>query len=394
MERAGLGLAMLLAAGCAGGTEEDTIVVGAVNAVTGDYAASTVLEAIQAAIEEINRAGGVLDQPLELAFADDRSDPEHSPVAARELVDLGVPAIIGTTTSAGVLNMTEVTVPAQVVQISGEATSPMISTWDDDGFLFRTIPSDALQGKLLAQRAVARGHQAAAVIYVAGAYGEGIRDTFTAEFEVGGGTVLASIEYTEEQNSYDDVLSDALAGEPDVVLLVAYTVDGAQIVKDYNTGFIDRSVAWLFPDSLVDPDFQTLVGASGLSFEHEGSAPSGVGPHYDVFRALDPDAPFPTYHTNNFDAAFLLALAIEQAGSATGPAIRDALPLVSSGGIPYGPGEFAEAVAAIRAGEDIDYVGASGEVDLDENGDVSAPYTIWRYDSDTFVVVEDSALPE
>jgi branched-chain amino acid transport system substrate-binding protein len=390
----GLGMAACLLVGC-GKEDEEGIPLGAVRSLTGDYAGGgPMLETIQAAIDVINEAGGVHDKPLTLVVGDDGSDHERTAEAAQSVIDQGVTAIVGSGDSTGTMAMAEITVPAGVPSMSGEATSPALTTHEDDGFLFRTIPSDALQGRLLAQRARAQGYERAAVIHSPGPYGEGMAESFGTAFTERGGTMTATVVYVEEQPSYVDALTEVLADQPEVVLLSGYIIDAAQIVRDYNTSFADRPVAWQFSDSVVSPDFQTLVGANGFSFPHEGSAPSGEGPAYDAFLRMNPTAPYPTFYTNNFDAVFLFALAMEAAGSLDGSAIRDALPGVSSGGTRFGPDQYADAVAAIRAGEDIDYVGASGEVDFDEHGDVIGPYFIWKVENDEVVTVEEGVVPE
>lgn len=386
--------AIVLVAACKPAEEGAGIQIGSVSSITGDYATGSVLEAIHVAVDTMNDAGGVLDQQITLNSGDDHSDEGRTSEAAQSLIDQGVTAVIGSATSTGTLNMAAITSPAEVVVISGDATSPDLTTYADDGYLFRTIPSDAVQGALLAQRSIASGHQTAAIIHVPGSYGDGMATTFREAFESSGGQVTATVAYVEGEPDYNDVLTEALADTPDVVLLAAYVVDAAQIITDYNTSFADRGAAWLFNDSLVTTDFIDLVGAGGFSFEHEGTAPTAEGPSFPAFQALWPEAPYSIFHTNNFDAAFLIGLAMEQAGSTEGPAIRDALPLVSSGGTPFGPDAFGEAIAAIRAGEDIDYVGASGEVDFDTNGDVVGPYLIWKIEGGEIVVVEDGVLPQ
>lgn len=393
--RATITLAALLLAGCKGkDADGESVKVGAVASITGDFAAGSVIRALELAVETVNEAAGVLGRQLELVPADDRSDEGRTKEAAQALIDEGVTAIVGSATSTGTLLMAEATIAAQVVQVSGDATSPEITTWDDDGFLFRTIPSDALQGKLLAQRALAVGHVNAAVLYLEGSYGQGMSDTFREVFEAGGGSVSATVPFAYGAASYTAELEVALAGNPEVVLLVAYVVDGAQILNDYNTSFADRGVAWLFGDGMAADELVTLVGANNFTWDHEGSAPTAEGPGYPAYQAIYPDSPYSLYHTNNFDAVVLLALAMEQAGSTDGVAIRDAMASVSSGGTTYGPDQLAEAFEAIRNGEDIDYAGASGDVDFDADGDVVGPYMIWEVADGGISEVEVGVLPE
>jgi branched-chain amino acid transport system substrate-binding protein len=375
--------------------EAETVRIGSIKALTGGYTSKNPLLPADLAAEVINEGGGVLGLPLELVHIDDRSDEARGVDAARSLVDQGLGAVLASFWSSGTLAVAEVTVPAQVVQVSSEATSPDLTTFEDDGFLFRTIPSDALQGRLLAQRAIELGHARAAVLHEPGSYGAGIAQVFAAEFAALGGEVSSVRAYVEGQISYRDLLQESISEDPDVILLGGYAVEASTFILDYNTFFADQGVAWLFPDALLTQDFVDVVGPNGFSFEHEGTAPSGMGPAADLFFTLSPGSEYALYETNSFDAVFLLALAIEQAGTwSDGPAIRDALGAISSGGERYGPGSYTDAIAAIRAGEDIDYVGASGEVDFDEHGDVVGPYALWSVRDGSIVITTDDLVPQ
>src|SRR5205823_590615 len=113
------------------------------------------VQAAQLAIDEINKAGGVLGTTLALVNKDDGSDAAKGATAAQALVDLKVPVVIGAAGSSISLSVAAVLAPAKVVQISESSTSPDLTTFADDGYLFRTCPSDALQGVLLAECAKA-----------------------------------------------------------------------------------------------------------------------------------------------------------------------------------------------------------------------------------------------
>jgi hypothetical protein len=91
--------------------------------------------------------------------------------------------------------------PRRVLQISQSSTSPLLSVLDDDGFLFRTTASDALQGVVAAQlaRRDLRGYafERAATIYVNSPYGQGLSNAFARAFEARGGTVTAEVAHPD-----------------------------------------------------------------------------------------------------------------------------------------------------------------------------------------------------
>jgi neutral amino acid transport system substrate-binding protein len=97
--------------------------------------------------------------------------------------------------------------------------------------------------------------------------------------------------------------------------------------------------------------------------------------YYPLAAGVDVDP----YTANTYDAVILSFLALVQAGTVSdGVKIRDALYLVSKGGTAYGPAQLADAVQAIQNGNDIDYKGASGNVDLDDNGNTIGDYIVWH----------------
>jgi branched-chain amino acid transport system substrate-binding protein len=392
----------ILATGCGeDGEGGDGITIGTLMSQTGAQGGTGTeqLRGIQLAIDEINAAGGVLGSRLRLVNRDDKSTQEGAVEAARALIDLKAPAVIGAIASRITLASAELTSAAGIVQIAPSSTSPLITAAHatTTPLLYRTCPSDALQGALLARRARDRGFARAAVIHVPGAYGKGLADVFASDFVTGGGTMTDVVEYVENQNSYVETLAKVFDKNPQAVLLVAYNDDAAQIVRDYNTNFSGKQVFFYFTDSSqVDSFVQAAGGASGFTFMHEGTGPAA--PETTEYRAYQESyrakySMEPTgFSQNAYDATYLIAAAMEATGATTGLAAR--LPGVSAGGTKFGPGQWAALRAGITAGQDVDYHGASGNVDLDANGDVIAPYDVWKVASTgLFQVVQRSVSP-
>jgi branched-chain amino acid transport system substrate-binding protein len=395
-------LGLLMMSGCSGGgdTPTDTLRIGTIFSTTGPAASAGIssLEAATLAVEEINAAGGVLGRPLELINRDDRNDPDRGREAAQALVALGVPVILGALASEVTLSASEVSRDAQIVQISASATAPDITTAVDNGYLFRTCPSDILQSRLVAQRAVAKSFRRVAVIHVPGAYGAGFASAFETAFTALGGTVTSRAEYVEGQTSYVDLLTEVYTGNPEAIVLVGYPVEASQIIRDYLSGFLIRGTFWFFSDALEDPEFITAVGASGFTFAHEGTGPVATDTaSYRAFQTAyrnkyGKESILPI-DTSAYDAVYLAALALEAAEQVEGSSLRDQLTAVSRDGTPLGPTEYRQAVEAIRAQQDVNFEGASGPVDLDANGDVVSPYHIWRISGGRLEILEPSVTP-
>jgi neutral amino acid transport system substrate-binding protein len=372
--------------------------IGAILSQTGMLATSGQdhLEAVQLAVDEINVGGGVIGAMLDVTNVDDRSDPAGAGAAATELADRGVPAIIGAITSDATLAAAAVVTAREVVLMSGGATSPALSGYSP--WFFRTCPPDSLQGQLLAKRAVARGYSRAAVLFIPGAYGEKLAQAFVSNFTALGGTVAFDQEMMTGQASYHDLLAQAFATNPQAVLLIAYPVDAAQVVRDYVSAFAFHQAFWFFTDSTQDSSFITAVGGNNFTFAHEGTGPApGLGEGYPRFAnaftarfGRAPEGHSPDY----YDATYLIALAMQKGGKAEGAAIRDNLRSVSSPpGLVVGPQQWATARLSLLAGTDVDYNGAGNNDDLNADGDVIGPYDLWDVENGQITITQHGVSP-
>ncbi|MEW5855573.1 MAG: ABC transporter substrate-binding protein [Myxococcota bacterium] len=402
LRRAGeLACALALAAwaGCGAPAPKDTIKLGAVLSTTGTLAELGLaqLRAVAHAVEEINAAGGVLGKPLELVHHDDATATDRATRVAQALRDSGVTAVVGAVGSDLTRVVASVAVPAAVV-VSASATATGLSTLDDQGYFFRTCSTDTAQAKLLAQRARQHGFTRVAVIHPPEAEEQGLADAFATAFTAGGGTVVARVAHASGQASYDELLQTVLREEPEAVVLDANPVDGTQIIKDYVAVHLGLGVFWLLSDTLGHESLVTAVGSHNFTFPHEGVGPgTPAGARYVSFASgyqarYGTEPAVGAYTANVYDAVYLLALAMEHARSTEASAIRAALPAVSLGGRAFGPADYARAVEAVRAGQDINYDGASGPVDLNTVGDTTAPFDVWVVRDGVIVVVERAVL--
>src|ERR687898_1350431 len=344
------------------------------------------LQAAELAVNEINAAGGVNGQPIELVQGDSATSPQQAVEEARRLIELeGVSAIVGPAGSGETLPVAEsVTGPAGVLEISMSATSPAVTIANDNDFLFRTTISDAAQGLVMADLAREQGFESACVLYVNNAYGQGLNDAFADRFAAEGGTITAQVPHEQEQASYASEIASCTEGNPDVLVAAAYPESGRvflrALVESGNAPAVIFSDGLKSPEMFADLGWEVFEGnygtAAGL-FESEATA---------VFDQAWEDAygeiPAVPYLREINDAIYLIALAAEQADSIDSTAIRDALRDVANDpGTTVGPGQegWQAAVQAIAAGEDINYEAAAGSVDLDENGDVSrGTIIIWQ----------------
>ena len=344
------------------------------------------LQAAELAVNEINAAGGVNGQPIELVQGDSATSPQQAVEEARRLIELeGVSAIVGPAGSGETLPVAEsVTGPAGVLEITMSATSPALTIANDNDFLFRTTISDAAQGIVMADVAREQGYESACVLYVNNAYGQGLSDAFAQQFTAEGGTVTAQVPHEQEQASYASEIASCTEGDPDVLIAAAYPESGRVFLRELAES--GDAPAVIFSDGLKSPEMFAELGwevfegnygtAAGL-FESEATAAFD-----QAWEDAYGEMPAVPYLREINDAIYLIALAAEQVDSNDPTAIRDALREVANApGTVVGPGQegWQAAVASIDAGEDVNYEGAAGSVDLDENGDVSkGAILIWQ----------------
>ena len=398
LPRLALGLAVALAAAPSCSEEQgEALRIGGLFSTTGPDAAKgfAQLSAARVAVQQINDQGGVLGQRLVLVYRDDGADEAKARRAVDALLAEGVPAVIGAVSSASTdLAATEAAGKAVVVSPSATA-----SNFDNLDFTaFRLCASAAAEGRLLASRARLAGGKAA-ILRSAERGLDDVASEFEARFARDGGQVVSVQDLPSGAESYRSALAAAFASDPDVVLLDVTPLDGAQVVRDYSLAITGRRAHWYFTHQLDDAAFVTAAGPQAFAFPHEGAAPStptGTRFRYfaDAYQARFGEQPPPgSYAANAYDAVFLVAASIEAAKEATAAGVRGQLRPVSLGGHAFGPDEWADLVTAARAGEDVNYEGASGSVDINVTGSVDAPFDIWAIQSGSITVIERAVRP-
>lgn len=358
--------------------------LGALIPLTGGLATygESSLNGMRLAVDQANAAGGVLDGEVELVVGDTQTRSQPAVDAANRLVGVeGVSGLLGALSSGNTVPVaTSVAAVEGIPQISNASTAPTITDLDDNDFLFRTVPSDAQQGVVLGDLVGAEGIERIAVLYVNNDYGQGLAESFEASFTEAGGTVTASAAFEPNKASYRGELSSVAGDGAEALLLIAYPDDGGLLIlrQSLEEGFFERFV---FTDGMkatqVAADFGEFVeGAFGTAPKAAESAEAEAfaSAYQEAYGELPP-LPF---IDSAYDAAMILMLAAEAAGSAEGEAIRDAIRDVANApGEEVGPGEFARAKELLAAGEDINYEGAAGSQEFDENGDVAGSYEHW-----------------
>lgn len=359
--------------------------VGAPMALSGSIAsqAQDMRAGAELAMAQVNQQGGVLGTPYRLDFADTACDPDKGVDVVRQLIQAGAVALVGPVCSGVTLRVARsVTIPAGVALLSVASASSLITQLDDQDLVFRTAPSDALKGSALARVAHEMGVRSVAVSHASDAYNTGVAQMFAEAFKALGGRVTVNQSHEPRQADYQREARAVAAGAGDVALFAYSGSGGVQYLKDV----------------LDQPGVRRVLGTDGLMSKDLASAlsPEQLARMTFVLAAADTeregykrwlamataarikaDGP---YVANAYDAAFLMALAIEAAGVADKSKVAAGLRAVSGpkGTVIY-PGEFAKARGLLKQGVRINYEGASGPVDFDAAGDIVGRFSVNRF---------------
>jgi ABC-type branched-subunit amino acid transport system substrate-binding protein len=370
-------------------TAGDTIKIGLVSSFTGNNAGSgtTLLNSLTMASDVINASGALPGgKKVEILKGDDKSDGDAAVAVAKDHIAKGAVAIVGPNSSALAKRvLLEAAKPGAVAMISPSATSPDFSDptlIDGGGYFFRTAPSDALQGKVLAARAKAKGFKKLAVVHVDNTYGNGLARVLEANFGAGTTDVAyKDIANPGDQATYDygAIVGKALDAAPDAIVLAGYSSDASLIVNAWQRDGRLPKVTWLFTDSTYRQDFIDNVSDKAKLEGMVGTAPYTDPTFVDLFKARFPGDP--GYRGGStFDALALIGLAIASGKDATAKGIRDHLRGVSGpDGAAVTPSTLDQGLKDAAAGKAVAYTGWVGKIAWDEHGDMSSgKYLIWN----------------
>ena len=379
-------------AGCLDGDGQADVTYGVLMPETGDLG-SLGGPIRDGALLPARQLDGEVEFVINPQTGDTQTDPQAGISEANAMVDAGINAIVGAAASNVTLQVApEVFVPNQVLGISPSSTSPAITDLDDDDYFFRTCPSDALQGGVMANVAIDRLEgSSTSTLFLNDDYGQALESEYVSAFEERDGEVLEQVSFEPEQPSYSSEIGTAMADDPDVLMIVGFPQSGIQLFRDFYDGFDDDDVDIIVPDGLIDSDLPGEVGNDMNNVS--GTLPSADGPGADFFADLYEDefgSSPGAFNGQAYDAGAIIILASLASGGESGTAIRDELRAVTSGGGEVvGPSDLAEAVQLAADGEEIEYQGASSLIEFDDNGDIiAAAYDVVEFQDGEIVTVE------
>ncbi|MBK9434176.1 MAG: ABC transporter substrate-binding protein, partial [Micrococcales bacterium] len=338
---------------------------------------------VDLAAKEINEAGGVLGQDIEVIIGDsgDTSTNIASQTVDRQLSQ-GVDAIIGAASSSVSLTVIDKITSAGVQQVSPANTSPEFSTYPDKGLYARTAPPDTFQGQVLGDTVAGDGNTTLAILALDDAYGTGLADNVEKAYTAAGGSVVSKQIYDPKAASFEAEVSEAKAANPAAIVVIGFDETVKIIQEMLKQGVGPNDV----PLYLVDGNMSNTAYVDlpkGAMKGTQGTIPGAQAS--DEFRAalldVDPKLKDFTYAPEAYDATILIVLAAEAAGNDSGMAIADNIKQVSADGEKCTT--YADCLKLIKDGKDADYDGQSGPIDLNDVGDPSrAIMGIYTYGED------------
>ena len=345
---------------------------GPIESLTGPMAAGAEL-----AMKEVTDSGAFMHGAKVVPMRADTGciDNGLATSNAERLIADGIAGLIGGDCS-GVTGaiLQNVAIPNGMVMISPSATSPGLSTVEDKGLFFRTAPSDAREGQVMADVLVDRGIKSIALTYTNNDYGKGLADAIVTSFEAVGGEVTISAAHEDGKADYSAEVG-ALASAGGDILVVA--------------GYLDQGGLGIIQAALDSGAFETFGLPGGMIGD---SLPKNVGPDLngsfgqiagsggkgtDAIAAMSKEAGFDgtsPYAPESYDAAALFMFAM-QAANSTDPAEYGGkiMDVANAPGEKIYPGELAKGLKILADGGEIDYVGASA-VELIGPGESAGSY--------------------
>jgi branched-chain amino acid transport system substrate-binding protein len=364
----------------AGAASAEDIKLGIVFGFTGPIESLTqpMAQAAEMAMKEVSDSGALLGgATVEGIRGDSTCIDSAAAVAATERLVTSdkVNGIVGGDCSGVTGAMLQnVARPNGLVMISPSATSPALSTAEDDGLFFRTSPSDARQGQVMTEIIMERGINSVAVTYTNSDYGKGLADAFESAFVAAGGTVTINLAHEDGKADYSAEVGALAAAGGDLLVVAGYVDQGGDGIMraSIDTGAFDL---YHFPDGMISTNLEDNFGndINGSQGQHPGTDSPGAASVAAMGEANGFDGSSP-FAPESYDAAALIMLAMQAAGSSSSADYASkVMDVANAPGVQIFPGELAKGLKILADGGEIDYVGGSA-VELIGPGESAGAY--------------------
>lgn len=331
----------------------------------------------EAAIERINDAGGVLGRPVRTIVADEGSSSTSAAEAIQQLLARGVDAIVGPASSLIALATLAEIVSSGTLACSPTASALSLDDYPDDGLFFRTIPSDSLQAKAIADVAAQTGAQRVSIVYADDAYGRGFLNAVEDALDGRPISVVDTIPFSARDEDLTGIAAQVTESDAQAAIVLADRNDSTRFLEalgQVNLGGLDTV---LVNDTMRDSSSSQRIATLDESLR---KIIIGIAPQAEAPPDSEPFDPPGVFAANGFDCVNLIALSAVSADSDTPRDIAAQMTIVSAGGSPCTT--FSACAEALSAGLQIDYNGPSGVTELlARNGDPGrAVFDLFEFD--------------
>ncbi len=383
----------------ASGAADGILRIGGLLPETGNLAflGPPEIAGVNLAVQEINEAGGVNGADVEYLPGDSGDNGEVANATVDRLLAEDVDAFIGAASSGVSLTVIDKITQAGRIHFSPANTSPTFTDYDDNGLYFRTAPSDVIQGAALADVMLADGAATAAFLVLNDSYGTGLQQYTIEPYTEGGGVVVygdLGTTYDPQAENFDAEIAAVVDANPDAIVIIGFD-ETAQILGGlieagfgpadklvYGTdGNMGNALAQQFDDPSVVAGMRGTLPGVDVAGE--------IADFRDRLLAVDGELIDYSYSAESYDAIVVMALAASIAGSDDGVAIAAEINDVTRGGEKCTT--YADCLALVEAGTDIDYDGVSGPLEFIDAGEPSqASILILEYDETGTIFVSGS----
>ena len=387
---------------------DGTLTLGALLPQSGNLAqlGPPMIQGTQMAVDDINAAGGVMGQDVTLTIKDDGGggDDDLAATSADELINNEkVDAIMGAASSDTTKSVIDKIVSSGTAECSPSNTGSDLTMWEDEGLYFRTPPPDNLQAQALAKAITDDGHQNVAIIAQNSDYGTGFAEFLAPALGDSGAEVVNDVTYDITGTGIDAEVENVVGSSPDAIALIGYPDDGGKVVAEMikqNAG--PSEVPIYVTDGMQSNELYEAIDASdpAVTAGMRGTAPSaapeaGASFFPEAFAAFAPGVESPIFSAQSYDCVILTALAAEKAQSDAPYDI--ALEMIN---VSKGEGSdaevcntYADCLALLQDGKDINYDGASGALDFTEYGEPSAgSYDVYTFGDDGTYTTDEQVV--
>ena len=373
-------LATAASALMAGAGSAEDVKIGILIGFTGPIESLTghMANGAEAAMAEANASGKSTMTFVPVRADSTCVDAAAAQAAAERLITAeGVKGIIGGDCS-GVTRavLQNVARPNGVAMVSPSATSPALTADEDDGLFFRTAPSDAREGEVMADVLMEKGVKSIALTYSNTDYGKGLAEAISSAFIAKGGVVTINAAHDDGKADYSAEVAALAAAGGDLLVVAGYLDQGG---KGIIQASLDSGAFSMFglPGGMVGDSLPLAIGPAldGSYGQVAASDSPGAAVLADMGKAAattyDSTSP---YASESYDAAALIMLAMQAAGSTDSKVYAaKIMDIANAPGEPIMPGELGKALELVAAGTDIDYQGGSG-VELIGPGESAGRY--------------------